>query len=183
MGIDLTIMTYLSEHRSPVFDLLTGAVMKVGTSWIIVALVAVIGLAFVLRTRRWTVGWSVVMAVACSVVLAQILKSLVQRPRPPLQLALVHTSGWAMPSSHAILTSAVALAAFLAFEWGTGRLRRIVGLALAGAVVLVGLSMVYLGVHWPSDVIVGWVLGSIVGWISFRVASVFHPGAEAPGKP
>ena len=67
-----------------------------------------------------------------------------------------------MPSTHAAWTAAVACAAAIAFEWPTRRTQRIAALALGCLVAGIGACLVYLGTHWPSDVLVGWLLGSAI---------------------
>lgn len=90
------------------------------------------------------------------------LKLVFDRPRPDLvaHLAEIHTASF--PSGHAMLSAVVylTLAGLLARVQVRRDLRRFVlavGIALAA---LVGASRVYLGVHWPTDVIAGWCLGA-----------------------
>lgn len=105
--------------------------------------------------RRW--AWLLGAALAVSVadpLVARVLKPAFDRPRPCHVLAHVETarpcgSGRAMPSGHAANSAALAAA--------TG------SPALAGAAVLIGVSRVVLGQHWPSDVVVGWIVGAGLG--------------------
>ncbi len=109
------------------------------------------------------------------------LKLAFSRPRPELvaHLAEIHTASF--PSGHAML-SAVAyltLASLLARVQATVPLRRFVigvGIAVTG---LVGASRVYLGVHWPTDVLAGWFIGA--AWaLSCRVAVDHFSGRRRP---
>ena len=94
------------------------------------------------------------------------LKELVARPRPDVQLALVEESGYAFPSGHAVFAAAFfgALMVLLG-RWPCLTRRTILRLALQAALALlivgVGASRVYLGVHWPSDVIAGFLFGGL----------------------
>ena len=107
-----------------------------------------------------------VMLLAASLVggaiLSAALKLAFGRPRPELvaHLADIHTASF--PSGHAML-SAVAyltLAGLLARVQPQPRLRRFVIATGIGTTALVGISRVYLGVHWPTDVLAGWLLGA-----------------------
>lgn len=92
------------------------------------------------------------------------LKVLIGRGRPDLVPHLVEVSTPSFPSGHALLSASIylVLGALLAREAPTLRLRRyFLGVAI-GLTVLIGISRVYLGVHWPSDVLAGWLIGA--GW-------------------
>ncbi len=82
------------------------------------------------------------------------------RPRPPVAERLISVTGWSFPSGHA--TQSVAFWGMLVVVLCGGRTRavRTVGWVVAALVALaVGLSRIYLGVHWISDVTAGWLLG------------------------
>jgi undecaprenyl-diphosphatase len=94
--------------------------------------------------------------------LTGLLKDLFQRDRPPLILHLVPAVNASFPSGHATLSATVylTLGALIAHF---AQKRRVRAYALTAAVVLavtVGCSRVYLGVHWPTDVLAGWCVGS-----------------------
>ncbi|MFN7145802.1 MAG: phosphatase PAP2 family protein, partial [Myxococcota bacterium] len=100
--------------------------------------------------RRW--AWLLGAALAVSVadpLVARVLKPAFDRPRPchvmHVETAQPCGSGRAMPSGHAANSAALAAATRSP--------------PLAGAAVLIGISRVVLGQHWPSDVVVGWLVG------------------------
>lgn len=131
-----------------------------GIPWIPIALVA--GL---LASRQW--GGSVFLAAATLAPVVNLgLKELVARPRPDVQLALVAESGYAFPSGHAVFVAAFFGALIVLLGRWTCLVRRpMLRLALQAALALlilaVGVSRVYLGVHWPSDVIAGFLFGGL----------------------
>lgn len=94
-----------------------------------------------------------------------LLKQLISRPRPDLIPHLSGAGWFSFPSGHAMLApmvygaGALLLATLLAGRWQRVALRAM-GWAL---VVAIGCSRVYLGVHWPSDVLAGWLAGT--GWV------------------
>jgi undecaprenyl-diphosphatase len=94
-----------------------------------------------------------------------LLKPLVDRGRPPFADQLVHPGGGSFPSGHAANAAAV----WFTFAWVVACLTpsRAAKVAVwTGAVVIVavvGVSRLYLGVHWPTDVVAGWCIGA--AWV------------------
>jgi len=114
------------------------------------------------------------VTLAGSTALGQGLKALLARPRPHLFPWLTAAGGWSFPSGHTL--TALVLSGILA--WLLGRKlkdwRRVVVWAVAGLwAALVGLSRVYLGVHYPSDVMASLAIGGLcllASLCSYRVA-------------
>ena len=117
--------------------------------------------------------------------LSAVLKLAFGRPRPELvaHLADIHTASF--PSGHAML-SAVAyltLASLLGRVQSTPSLRRFVaGVGIAVA-FLVGISRVYLGVHWPTDVMAGWLVGAAWALACRALVDRFAGDRGAAGRP
>jgi undecaprenyl-diphosphatase len=128
----------------------------------VVTLVAVVGvLAFLMHRRRWHAG-----ILAGTVLLAdissEVLKSLYSRPRPDLVPHGSYVYSASFPSGHSTLSAATFLTlATLIASLEPNRGTKIMVYVLAVLLVLsIGVSRVYLGVHWPSDVLAGWCLGA-----------------------
>lgn len=90
----------------------------------------------------------------------ELVKDLTVRVRPPLDGLIVH--GWSFPSAHA--GNATITLAALALFVARGRARRPALLAAALLACAIGCTRLWLGVHWPSDVVAGWLFG--VGWLA-----------------
>ena len=93
-----------------------------------------------------------------------ILKIVFSRVRPDQWPALLMSSGFSFPSGHTTVVTVFygLIIYFLAKSKLNWKLKK-VGIFLASAlIILVGVSRIYLGVHWPSDVFVGWILGLII---------------------
>lgn len=128
--------------------------------------VAVAGLLLVQRHRL--TAWSLIAAAWSGSLAVSLLKAQVGRPRPPIVEHWAAVADASFPSGHAASSAVVYLTlAALASQVTTGRGVR--GYLIAAAVLLVGaigISRVYLGVHWPSDVLAGWSFGTLwaIGW-------------------
>ncbi|HSD34131.1 MAG TPA: phosphatase PAP2 family protein [Alphaproteobacteria bacterium] len=130
----------------------------------VLAIVTLSSLAYMLMADRPRMA----LLLAASVIGAQVLSSALKhgfaRPRPELVAheAYVYTASF--PSGHSVMAAAtyLTLGAMLA-QVQTRRRQKafLLGIAVI-LVVLVGLSRVYLGVHWPTDVLAGWTVGA--GW-------------------
>ena len=102
---------------------------------------------------------------------------MIARPRPDVALHLADIADASFPSAHA--AGAMALYPLLGLLLGmllsrrAGQAGAAAGVALA---LLVGLTRLVLGVHWPSDVLAGWLLGGVVAW--FAAAALKRDGAE-----
>lgn len=126
---------------------------------------------FLILRRRGRAAALLLAAVIGGLVLSLVLKGSYERPRPDLvpHGSIVMTSSF--PSGHSMMSAVtyLTLGALLAGQVD-GRALRIYVLALAcGLTLLVGVSRVYLGVHWPTDVLAGWAAGTawaILCWLA-----------------
>ncbi|MFA7413866.1 MAG: phosphatase PAP2 family protein [Rhizobium sp.] len=126
----------------------------------ILVLVVVIHLFLIRRQRT---GWFLALSVIGGTIMSTTLKSFYDRPRPDLTgAARVFTASF--PSGHATISAVVylTLGALLA-EMADRRSQQVLYLGSAiFLAVIIGLSRVYLGVHYPTDVLAGWSIGA--GW-------------------
>ena len=117
--------------------------------------------AYLAFRRRWWHFSAFVLAIVSSEAFIGTLKGVYDRPRPPVSLALVHTTGSSFPSGHAVAASATVVAIVLALfpagphRWGWG-----VAAALFSFVMAI--SRAYLAAHWLSDAVAGILLGVTV---------------------
>ncbi|MBN8814501.1 MAG: phosphatase PAP2 family protein [Sphingomonas sp.] len=120
------------------------------------------GLAWLLyRRRRAEAGWIAVSLIGAAL-LSSVLKYAIGRPRPELVPHLAYVTDPSFPSGHSLGSAALylTLALMLAEDAKSWAARiAIVGFG-ALLVLLIGCSRVYLGVHWPSDVLGGWSFGA-----------------------
>lgn len=130
-----------------------------GTTGLLLVSTAVI--LFLLISRRAWTALFVLIATGGGALLGQILKLFFERPRPDVVPHLVHVDSASFPSGHTT-TSAIVYLTLAALLARTTKRRAerfyIVGVALL-LTGLIGISRMYLGVHWPTDVLAGWTVG------------------------
>ncbi len=145
-------------------------------STVVVVLVLAIGVGYLWLTRRRPVALMLIAAVGGGQVLSSVVKWLVARPRPDVVPHLAEVSTASFPSGHSTL-SAVAyltIAALLAQAHGERRVRIFIMAVALALTVLIGISRLMLGVHWPSDVVAGWALGAFWALACWLLAGLMH---------
>ncbi len=151
-----------------------------GTSVLTVVTLATLG--YLLLAGKRATAALVAVAVLGGTLLSSLLKAGFERPRPDLVAHLVEVSSQSFPSGHATLSAVtwLTLGTLLATVQPRRRLKAyVLGVAIA-VTLLVGTSRVYLGVHWPTDVIAGWCIGTawaLLSWLAAR-ALFRHGGAR-----
>ncbi|MDP9454602.1 MAG: phosphatase PAP2 family protein [Actinomycetota bacterium] len=147
-------------------------------AWFLPAAVAVVALL----ARRWAGALCVLLAGVAAWPVGDALKVLVGRPRPSAELVARYDvpEGYGFPSGTALLTVAVlGVACYLLLRY---RAPRPVALAAIGvsvvASVAVGLSRIYVGEHWASDVLGGWLSGGALILAATLALRFWRPGGE-----
>lgn len=136
----------------------------------------------IVKGARTRALWLVTATISGSILLL-FLKSFFGRPRPQIVDHLVTVQSMSFPSGHATNSALVYLTiAALASDVEPSSVGRIYIMAIAIIMtILVGLSRLYLGVHWPSDVAAGWALGA--GWaLAWRLVADYFGKRTAAGN-
>ena len=147
---------------------------------------ALAAFAWLVRAQRGRAWWAgLTMAVGWA--LEPVAKEIVHRVRPVLDEPLSQAPGFSFPSGHALhITLAACVALVVVWPLLSSGLGRGLAVGLAAlAVLVVGLDRVFLGVHFPSDVAAGVLLGvgtTVSSWVGFvgRMVAVSLPGSSPP---
>lgn len=136
-------------------------------------LITILAASYLLAIRKRKAALFVALAVSVGGALASQLKTVFLRPRPDIVPHLVEVSYTSFPSGHAMNSAIVflTLATLVARTQPARAVRIYVQAAAILLTLLVGVSRVYLGVHWPSDVVAGWCVGGL--WATL-CSVVFH---------
>lgn len=170
-AFDESVMRWVDAHHSPALDAVMLEITALGTGTVVLMVVAVAALFLVLTQHKYPA----MLLLASSfggLVLNLVLKLGFNRPRPSVVVAAVHTFSSSFPSGHAMSSAIVySTVAYLA-----ARLHRHVWarwLVMTSAMILIALisfSRIYLGVHYPSDVVAGVAIG--LAWAAFCMATL-----------
>jgi membrane protein DedA with SNARE-associated domain/membrane-associated phospholipid phosphatase len=170
--LDVEIATWFRAHSTPVLDRIGVAVSLVGSPATMAGL-AVIVAAVLIARRRWILlgAWAGVFVGGG--ILDWALKLVVHRPRPVGAAAFLHGESFSFPSGHAMgsLFGYGMLAYLLVRFWATTRKARLTIIVVALLLtVSIGLSRLYLGVHYFSDVVAGYAAGLV--WLAACISGV-----------
>lgn len=160
IAFDLPIQTFVHGHASLAFDQVMLWLSRAGSAWMTLPFDVSVAIVLLVRQRRRLAAFWL-LAVGGAAALNAIAKQVFSRERPALWISPAPETTFSFPSGHSMQTSAV-VAGLIVLCWHT---RWRVPVAIAGIVFMlgVGLSRIYLGVHYPSDVLAAWVAS--IGWV------------------
>lgn len=165
-AFDRTILLGIHQFANPTLDRLMLAITSIGNPHTMVAIAII---TFVILCWRRYYQEAKIFVIDClgGVILSYGLKLVFSKPRPNLWQSAIEETSFSYPSGHAL--GSTILYGFLAYILAT-RYPQFAWLIYAFAVLLIaaiGLSRLYLGVHWPTDIIAGYCIGFL--WVMFCV--------------
>jgi len=139
----------------------------------VLALVTAITAGFLALDGKKHMALFVLGSILGGVVAGTILKDVFHRPRPDLVPISVYVSGASFPSGHSMMSAVtyLTLGALLARSQERKRVKAYFLLVAMFLTFAIGVSRVYLGVHWPTDVLAGWTAGAVwalLCWLTAR---------------
>jgi undecaprenyl-diphosphatase len=139
----------------------------------ILGLLTVLTIIFLALDGKKHMAFFAFGSVVSGTIASDLLKDLFQRPRPDIVPQLVYATNSSFPSGHSMMSAVtyLTLGALLARSHERKALKAFFLLTAALLCFLVGVSRVYLGVHWPTDVLAGWTAGAVwalLCWLAAR---------------
>ena len=161
IGIDTTILNWIHSQATPTLNSIFFDITTLGNIEFVVPFTILL-VALLLYNKHRRHAMIVFFGVGGAAAANLILKLLFERDRPTFWPSLITETGYSFPSGHAMVTAALILC-IIAILWKTKW--RVVAIILGAIIILlVGFSRLYLGVHYPSDVIAGWSASAV--WVA-----------------
>jgi len=159
LGFDEPLLRFAQQLSGQGLDSLFLLFSAIGYAYGVVPADIVL-IAGLLVARRMRMAVFAAFAIGGSALLNIVAKQLFSRDRPSLWDSIAPEASYSFPSAHAMGSMTLA-AVIVLLTWGS-RWRLVVLAVMAVLVVMIGLSRIYLGVHYPSDILAGWT--AAVAW-------------------
>jgi undecaprenyl-diphosphatase len=172
-AFDTAILKFIHRFESPFLDSFVPIATNLG-GIIVVFLLTLITLALFILKREYRRAAMVAVSMGGAVILNVVLKSVFERARPDLWDRLVNEASYSFPSGHSMMTAALGLTLIVVlwnsrFRWWT------VGASIL-YILFVGSTRLYLGVHYPTDVVGGWLVSA--AWVAASALLLQTPLAK-----
>lgn len=169
---DEKIYQFIISFRTDYLDIFFKTITKLGNT-IPILVMTIIFLIILNKHQRIQLGLSIIS----SVILNQTLKNIIMRERPNV-LRLIKQGGYSFPSGHAMISICFygLLLYFVIKHLKSKKLKYLLSSILIFIIITIGLSRVYLGVHYPSDILAGYTLSSIILIILITLTDKYFRG-------
>ena len=181
-AVDEQILQFFQSQRSDLLNQIMLELTVLGSGVVLFMLVGVTAVFLWLTKHHWSV-YILLMGVVGGQIMNAILNNRFERPRPSIVDKVTDVHSLSFPSGHAMTSMIVygSIAYLVARLEPTRRLRTLTWTVMILMIVVIGISRMYLGVHYPSDVIAGYLGG--LAWLAFVAASVTALQFFAPRRP
>ncbi|MEH2322225.1 MAG: phosphatase PAP2 family protein [Nostoc sp.] len=166
---DVPILLAVHSTANPQLDVLAVMLAIIGLPWTAIPILAAIALILLLQKRWRSLAYLLTTSVG-SVIINRTAKQLMHRVRPQLWQSIAPESSFAFPSGHA-MTSVTVVAVLLFLTWDSSR-RWLVLIFGSLYIIAIAWCRLYLGVHFPSDILAGWMVA--LGW-TIGVSLIIKP--------
>lgn len=183
-SLDLALSRAIAARATPAGLEVAAALTSLGSPLLLLTIAALVAFALALR-RSWLLASGVMLATLGAIALDVELKLLFRRPRPMPHLMALWPDSWSFPSGHALgATVAYGMLAYvLVLHVSARQVRALIIVAAALLAIVIGLTRIYLGVHYLTDVLAGYALGTT--WLTVCVTGleVARRRRAGPGAP
>jgi undecaprenyl-diphosphatase len=175
-AFDLDVMQVVYHIRDDVLTVIAEFITRAGDT----VTIAVICIVLVVLPTRVRFGIPAAAAATCAGLAHYVLSNLIERSRPDEAMWLIQETGYSFPSGHSnagfvyYLFLMILLRRFFILNKSYGA-ANLVSVALPLLVAVIGFSRLYLGLHYPTDIIGGWLLGAILLIILVTLYDNFYP--------
>lgn len=170
--LDAPLLSYVASHRQDWLTVIMKVVTTVGGPFFIIPAAIAVGLWLRYWYKKWQPTITLFAATVGAGLFDLLLKELIDRPRPLAMWRLIEVPGSAFPSGHSTLAVFYIITAYLITRKLINWQYKVLVWIFGGVMMIaIGVSRVYLGVHWPTDVVGGWVLGLIWAALIVTVTS------------
>ena len=170
-GIDEGTLRWFAQHRSPLLDQVMLEITTLGTAAVLIVMVLIAAVFLWQTQHKWSV-YVLMLGTFGGAALNGALKHYFHRARPTVVAwgTTVHTASF--PSGHAMesLITYGCIAYLVGRVGPEPRLQKTIWTVAAILILIIGMSRLYLGVHYPSDVVAGYIAG--LGWLTFVAATI-----------
>jgi len=176
-AFDRPIIEWVASHRTGWGNSLVVALTNIGGRAGLTLLLTVTAVAVAYRLRSWRPIVLAVVAGGGGALLVTVIKALVARDRPDPLLRAITEDGFSFPSGHAASSLVIlcTIAWLISMTTSNRTIRATAWVAAVPLAIVIGLSRIYLGVHYPTDVLAGWVLGAT--WLVTVAVATRIPGS------
>jgi undecaprenyl-diphosphatase len=153
-------------------------------SIVVLVIITVAAAGYLFLARRHIAAWLMLIAVFGGIALIELLKAAFVRPRPDFVFHAARVFTASFPSGHASLSAVtyLTIGVLLARAQSSSRISLYFIVLAASLTVLIGMSRLYLGVHYPTDVLGGWCIGTAWAIGCWTVAAQLQSRGIAPAR-
>jgi undecaprenyl-diphosphatase len=179
-------MLWIHQHSTPQINRAMELITHAGDLITLGTVSVMLSAFFLIRYRRRREAITILLALGVGYGLTAFLKFIFHRDRPNLWEFIDRPEDYSFPSGHAMVSMVVYATAAYLLEAAFSKYRWAFRSVAAALIILIGLSRVFIGVHWPSDVLAGYIGGlavlfNLIYWYTRKKAS-FRRLSRANGR-
>jgi undecaprenyl-diphosphatase len=162
---DRSILYFMYHHRAHWLTQAAKVLARMGSPPVIAGVALASAIVGIFWRKVRGAAWTMPVAIIGAGVIIQGIKLIIKRPRPSFFAPILHETGYSFPSGHSLIAMVVygLFGYFLLHLFRNFWARLAVRILTVLLVIAIGVSRVYVGVHYPTDVLAGWIAG--VPWL------------------